>query len=1114
MMPRALLHSLKASGIVLRAEGDRLKWRALEGCMAPKMLERIKANKAGLLALLHANQADTYNKDSETAIGETQPIALLTQGSYKTPLLLPEHLSDGWPYRNKIILGDCLEKLKLIPDDSIDEIVTDPPYGIEFMGKDWDRAIPGVEIWKECHRVLKPGAFAFVMCIPRQDCLPRMILNLEAAGFKIDFTSLYWTYASGFTKAHNISKAIDKKLGAERKIIGRNPNSRENCDKSNTIYESGTVGKTAHITETATPKAKELDGAYAGFQPKPAVEIIIVAMKPIDENTYTDQALSNGKGVTWLDDCRIPYKNENEHVLKYPKYLDGSYKSDNSKALFYGDQININKDGRFPANLLVSDDVLDDGKNRPGGYFPAKRGKTEYFGLNEKGSETVGKINDGGGYSRYFSLDAWWNKCSERFPENIRKSLPFLIAPKASRKEKEAGLESLVEQSLKGRDPGQDKRNVAFKSRPTPRRNTHPTVKPIELMAYLITMGSREGDVVLDPFCGTATTCIAAKLLKRQHIGIEINPEYHAIAVSRMEGFDQIKSGKILKLAERLLENETGEKKAISNEDNPASFPSLKKKPGNSRFINKVIQGDCFKLIEALEDNSIDLVITSPPYADVVNYGKGVDIYHPDNYVVWILPLFNEIHRILKPSGSFILNINDRIVKKQRHTYVFELVYRAVKESNLKLYDRYFWVKKNAQPNCNSKRLSNSTEYLFHFCKNVDLIKWNMDAVREPYNENTLIRGQYPVASTQFKVDESGIPLARSKRMRKAHEKGKIPSNVFQFPTAASIKDKKHPAVFHIDLPTWFIKALTDEGDLILDPMCGTATTCAAAKQLSRDYIGIEINSTYHKMAVERINSVNLTDNEPEHPVQFDKKNGKTEKYSRIVKRGEGDFPKTYRPSRISEVYGQGNISKIIGKGLDDGSLAHCFLFYGPSGTGKTTLARIIGMGLLCEKGPTSEPCCECGSCIRVAKGYHLDFFDINCADLTGIDHIRKLKEQFDTAAFGKAKYKIFVFEECHQLSKESQNMLLKLVEDSHGQNYFVFCSTEPDRIIKTLRNRCLPIEFQKIQPEEIRRLIQDVCECEGFNCPEEIMESIIQESEGMARNALFSLQKAVSIGW
>lgn len=199
---------------------------------------------------------------------------------------------------NTIILGDCLEKLKKIPDNSVDQLVTDPPYGYSFMGKNWDKAVPSVEIWEECLRVLKPGAFAFIMSSPKQHLLCRNFINIEKAGFRTDFTSLYWTYASGFPKAHNISKAIDKKFGAKRKVIARNPNSRENCDKSNTIYESGTVGKTADITEPATEEAKRLDGSYAGFQPKPAVEVIIVAMKPMDKKGYTDQALSNGKGTS------------------------------------------------------------------------------------------------------------------------------------------------------------------------------------------------------------------------------------------------------------------------------------------------------------------------------------------------------------------------------------------------------------------------------------------------------------------------------------------------------------------------------------------------------------------------------------------------------------------------------------------------------------------------------------------------------------------------------------------------------------------------------------------------------------------------------------------------
>ena len=120
----------------------------------------------------------------------------------------------------KILHGDVLEKLKEIPDGTIDFMCTDPPYGYSFMNKDWDKAIIGVDTWRECLRVLKPGAFACVMSAPRQDVMSRIIINLENAGFAVGFTSIYWVYASGFPKAGNISKMIDNKLGLKREIIG------------------------------------------------------------------------------------------------------------------------------------------------------------------------------------------------------------------------------------------------------------------------------------------------------------------------------------------------------------------------------------------------------------------------------------------------------------------------------------------------------------------------------------------------------------------------------------------------------------------------------------------------------------------------------------------------------------------------------------------------------------------------------------------------------------------------------------------------------------------------------------------------------------------------------
>jgi len=318
---------------------------------------------------------------------------------------------------DKVICGDNLSVMPFLPDECVDLIPTDPPYGIEFMGKDWDKAIPPIETWKECLRVLKSGAFAFVMCIPRQDCLSRMIISLEDAGFNVNFTSLYWTYASGFPKAQNISKAIDKRacMAELTEKLGRKPIKEEfeeawkryrEIKKEIRIKSGGTENLNLHnykehayrpndyqkgenvldITEPKTPEAKDLDGSYAGFQPKPAVEVIIVAMKPLSEKTYVNQALANKKGVTWLDDCRIPYESEDEYHTLQENRKANRTKREGAVAKGYGmkPQGLINSEqssqGRFPANLLVSDDVLNDGKVTKSEGGKTTRGKENKVG--------------------------------------------------------------------------------------------------------------------------------------------------------------------------------------------------------------------------------------------------------------------------------------------------------------------------------------------------------------------------------------------------------------------------------------------------------------------------------------------------------------------------------------------------------------------------------------------------------------------------------------------------------------------------------------------------------------------------------------------------------------
>lgn len=419
---------------------------------------------------------------------------------------------------SQILNGDCLEELKKLENNSIDAVITDPPYGYSFMGKDWDKAVPSVEIWQECLRVLKPGAFCLVMSAPRSDVQCAMISRLQEAGFRLDFTPIYWTYASGFPKAGNISKLVDKRKGLERKGAG----TQGNTFPLQQTYETG---------EPISGEAKALDGSYAGFQPKPAVEVVIVAMKPLSEKTFVDQALKNGKGITWLDDGRIPFTSHNDQAAAaaarasmanhQPGYSDGFKPDFDAEA---ERQRFLESTGRFPANLLVSDDVLNDGKvysSRQSIRGDSPRTVNTYGKYGNQVGQPIG-VNDKGSYSRYFNLDKW------------AQTLPFLIVPKASKGEKNKGLESFKPVIRSDCDESLASGNMPQNQSNNPKRNHHPTVKPLKLMSYLVTLTTRPGDVVLDPFVGSGTTVVAAEKLGRVGIGIERESEYAEIAEARL----------------------------------------------------------------------------------------------------------------------------------------------------------------------------------------------------------------------------------------------------------------------------------------------------------------------------------------------------------------------------------------------------------------------------------------------------------------------------------------------------------------------------------------------------------------------------------------------------
>jgi len=286
----------------------------------------------------------------------------------------------------------------------------------------------------------------------------------------------------------------------------------------------------------------------------------------------------------------------------------------------------------------------------------------------------------------------------------------------------------------------------------------------------------------------------------------------------------------------------------------------------------QILTGDSFDLIKTLPDNSVDLVITSPPYSDIVSYGKDVSIKKPTEYVDWILPLFDEIYRVLKPSGSFILNINDGTKNGLRNTYIYELIYRSQKETKLRFYDTYFWHKKNGIPNGAAKRFRNMTEFIFHFVKDQKKLKFYMDRVLQEPAETYIQRLKSPTNNDTLIVDGQRVRqklmwMRFSKRFDENGEpdhtfKKRIvpdlvrPDNVFRFSSANADRGNtiRHPAPYHKELPTYFINLLTDEGDVVLDIFSGIGTTGIPCKETNRHYIGFELNPKYAEFSKTRLN--------------------------------------------------------------------------------------------------------------------------------------------------------------------------------------------------------------------------------------------------------------------
>lgn len=255
--------------------------------------------------------------------------------------------------------------------------------------------------------------------------------------------------------------------------------------------------------------------------------------------------------------------------------------------------------------------------------------------------------------------------------------------------------------------------------------------------------------------------------------------------------------------------------------------------------LNSVIFGDCENVLKDFPSDSIDLIITSPPYADrrKQTYG-GI---HPDKYVEWFLPKAKEFLRVLKPSGTFVLNIKEKAVNGERHTYVIELIL-ALKSLGWLWTEEFVWHKKNCYPGKWPNRFRDAWERCLQFNKNKKF-KMNQEAVMVPMGDWAEKRLK-KLGNNDKSRFESQVKSGFGKNIANWLDRDMAyPSNVLHLATECS--NRNHSAAFPLALPEWFIKLFSDKGDVILDPFLGAGTSAIVAKKLERKYIGIDINLEY-----------------------------------------------------------------------------------------------------------------------------------------------------------------------------------------------------------------------------------------------------------------------------
>jgi DNA modification methylase len=374
--------------------------------------------------------------------------------------------------------GDCLEVLRSMPDGSVDAIVTDPPYGLSFMGKKWDYDVPSVEIWVECLRVLKPGGHLLAFAGTRTQ--HRMAVRIEDAGFEIR-DMIAWVYGSGFPKSLDVSKAIDKAAGAKRsEVIGTKlgrPGMAKDGSNQRSGFDAAFGGSSCGVLPTdITAPATDAARQWAGWGTalKPALEPITVARKPL-VGTVAANVLEHGTGALNVDGGRVGTELLSAMTAGQAKI--GTFER--------GVMVTPERAGRWPANLI------HDGSDEVVACFPANAGASAPVKGTEVSRASVGRVT--GERDRVLGT----------FHADSGSAARFFYCAKASKADRDEG-------------------------------NNHPTVKPTDLMRYLCRLVTPPGGVVLDPFTGSGSTGKAAVLEGFRFIGIERDPQYIEIARARV----------------------------------------------------------------------------------------------------------------------------------------------------------------------------------------------------------------------------------------------------------------------------------------------------------------------------------------------------------------------------------------------------------------------------------------------------------------------------------------------------------------------------------------------------------------------------------------------------